>query len=355
MPKNTPSRAGQKSNGRALPRAGIDPAALASELLAALRGDKRSRPGFSRYLGYASNIAQRWETGLAWPSAHTFFLICARLRIDVPAALRAFLRRDAPWLRDASADTLPAELLSELRGRTRLAAVVERTPYHRSSVSRWLDGSRQPKLPELLCLIEALSGRSLDFVASFVDPRRLPSIARRWEELVLARELAYEHPLSHAVLRALELDAYRAGGYRDPEFLPRALGMSGTDVDRALALLEQSGQVRKTRRGFQAQPRVVDTGADPDRARGIKLGWAEFAVQRLRGGAPGQSGYNLFAISRADLRRLHEIQLAFVREMQTVIASSKSNECVALYCSQLIDLGASGPNAGLRQRPGGDR
>jgi hypothetical protein len=132
--------------------------------------------------------------------------------------------------------------------------------------------------------------------------------------------------------------------------------MSTADVERALALLEQSGQVRKTRRGFQAQPRVIDTGADPDRARGIKLGWAEFAVQRLRGGAPGQSGYNLFAISRADLRRLHEIQLAFVREMQTVIASSNSNECVALYCSQLIDLGASEQSVGRPlERPAGDR
>ena len=113
----------------------------------------------------------------------------------------------------------------------------------------------------------------------------------------------------------------------------------------ALGLLEQSGQVEKTRRGYEVCPRVVDTGADPERARGVKLGWAEFAIQRLRSGAPGLSGYNLFAISRADLRRLHEIQLAFVREMQTVIASSKSNECVALYCSQLIDLGVSEHNA----------
>lgn len=353
MPKKLASTTREKSNTVARPGAGIDHARLASELMTALRGDKRSRPGFSRYLGYASNIAQRWETGLAFPSAATFFSICERLRVDVPAALRAFSRRDAPWMHHAQSDTLAAELLCDLRGRARLVTVVERTPYHRSSVSRWLDGSRQPSLPELLCLIDALSGRTLDFVACFVDPRRLPSVARRWDELILARELAYAHPLSHAVLRALELDAYRAGGHRDPEFLPRALDLPATDIEPALALLEQSGQVRRSRRGYEVQPRVVDTGADPERARGVKLGWAEFAVQRLRAGAPGQCGYNLFSISRADLQRLHEIQLAFVREMQTLIAASKGDECVALYCSQLIDLSVAEQNVfGARPRTG---
>ena len=54
---------------------------------------------------------------------------------------------------------------------------------------------------------------------------------------------------------------------------------------------------------------------------------------------------DLRALSRADLRRLHEIQLAFVREMQTLIAASKGDECVALYCSQLIDLSVAEQNA----------
>jgi hypothetical protein len=81
------------------------------------------------------------------------------------------------------------------------------------------------------------------------------------------------------------------------------------------------------------------------RARALKLSWAEFALERLRAGAPGQCGYNLFSISRADLRRLHEIQLSYVREMQAVIAASSSSECVALYCSQLLDLAPAEHNA----------
>src|SRR5688500_10101840 len=221
------------------PGQALDYGLVASELLRALRGPKRSRPGFSRYLGYKSNIAQRWETGLAWPTAESFFQTCARLRIDVKAALARFLRRNPPWLSAATLTALPTALLGELRGKTRLAAIAPRTPYHRSSVSRWISGSSKPKLPELLCLIDALSGRALDFVAAFVDVGQLPSIAARWEKLTLSRELAYKHPMSHAVLRALELQAYKAGGYRDPEFVTRTVGLPRQEVERALSLLEQ--------------------------------------------------------------------------------------------------------------------
>jgi hypothetical protein len=46
----------------------------------------------------------------------------------------------------------------------------------------------------------------------------------------------------------------------------------------------------------------------------------------------------LFAISRNDLARLHQLHLAYVRAMQEVIASSGPSECVGLYCAQLLDL-----------------
>ncbi len=332
------------------PGVDVDYSLMASELLRALRGAKRSRPGFSRYLGYQSNIAQRWESGLAWPTAVSFFSICERLHIDVRAALGRFLRREPAWLKSAVPDYVP-ELLRELRGRTKISSIVQRTPYHRSSVSRWLKGTTQPKLPELLCLVDALCGRGLDFVASFVDPGALPSSARRWQELVLSRELAYVHPMSHAVLRALELEEYKQGGYRDPDFLVRSLSLSREQAELALSLLVQSGQVKKTRYGFRARPSsVVDTGSDVQRARALKLTWAELALERLRMGAPGHCGYSLFAISRADLRRMHEIQLSYVREMQALISASATSECVGLYCSQLLDLGVAEHNA-LKSRP----
>jgi DNA-binding phage protein len=320
---------------------------LAAELLRALRG-KRSRPGFSRYLGYRSNVAQRWETEACWPTATRFFEICLHLRIDVRAAVEQFLRNEPSWLQAANFGAVSgvASLLQELAGRTRLTSIARASGYNRYSLARWLKGSAVPKLPEFFRVLDVSSRRLLDFIATLVDPASLPSVATRWKRLVLSRELAHTHPLSHAVLRAIELDEYKREHQQTEQYLARRLGISREEVKRSLSLLAESGQIRQTRRGWVArQGGVVDTGADPRRSRALKLEWARAAIERLESGAPGHSGYALFAISKSDLRRLHEIQLAYVKEMQSVIAASTPSECVGLFCAQLIDLSVADDNA----------
>jgi DNA-binding phage protein len=325
----------------------IDCDRLSAELLRALRG-KRSRPGFSRYLGYRSNVVQRWETRACWPTAADFFAICARLRIDVRAALASFLRSEPHWLAQEQFELATAvpNLLGELSGRARLSDIARTAGYNRYSVGRWLKGTATPKLPELLRVVDASSRRLLDFVAAFVDPASLAGVARAWAKLSLSRELAHRHPMAHAVLRALELDGYPPANECGEAYLARRLGISMEDVEHCFALLAASGQVRQTARGWKARRSgVVDTGADPARSRTLRLGWAKTAIQRLEGGAPGYSGYALFAISKHDLRRLREIQLAYARELQAVIAASSSSECVGLYSVQLLDLGVAEDNA----------
>jgi hypothetical protein len=106
-------------------------------------------------------------------------------------------------------------------------------------------------------------------------------------------------------------------------------------------LLEATGQIRKTRRGFVALPAMmVDTSQDPKRARELKAAWTATALERMRSGADGSFGYSLFAVSRADLQRLRDLHLQYVRAMQSVIAGSDPNECVGLYCAQLLSLEA---------------
>ncbi|MEY4545438.1 MAG: Family ership [Pseudomonadota bacterium] len=313
---------------------------LASQWLRALRG-RRSRPAFSRFLGYRSNIAQHWETGRSWPTATTFFGICRRLRLIPEPRIRAFLQRSPHWLEtaDFSQKASVGALLSELRGGNPVSVLASRSGYNRFSVSRWLHGTSDPKLPELLATIEAASRRTLDFVAEFTPPSTLPCAAVAWQQVSLLRDSAYTQPLSHAVLRALELDDYAAGGYRDPDYLPRAIGASAEEVESALQFLLASGQVKKHRRGYRPERiGVVDTGVDPARARQLRLAWTRQAVERLVAGNPGHFGYSLFAISRADFRRLEQLQADYVRAMQEVIASSRENECVALYCAQLLPL-----------------
>jgi hypothetical protein len=73
--------------------------------------------------------------------------------------------------------------------------------------------------------------------------------------------------------------------------------------------------------------------------------WTQVALERIERHAPAHFGYSLFAVSRADLRRLRDLQLEYLREMQSIIARSSPNECVGLLCLQLLDLRADEANA----------
>jgi hypothetical protein len=72
----------------------------------------------------------------------------------------------------------------------------------------------------------------------------------------------------------------------------------------------------------------------------LKAAWSNVAVERLRAGSTGSFGYSVFAVSRDDLRKLRDLQLEYVRGMQSLIAASTPGQCVGLYCAQLMDLSA---------------
>jgi predicted transcriptional regulator len=165
------------------------------------------------------------------------------------------------------------------------------------------------------------------------------SVRAQWQRLQLAREAAYDRPWSHAVLRALELHGSARKLPEQVAWIAQRLSIPAHDVRDALRLLEATGQIRKTRRGFVPLPAMmVDTSHDPKRALELKASWTQTALERMRGGAAGSFGYSLFAVSRADLQRLRELHLQYVRAMQSVIAGSAPNECVGLYCAQLLSL-----------------
>ena len=233
-----------------------------------------------------------------------------------------------------------AAFLREVRGKIPLSVLAAGARVSRHRIGRWLSGSAEPKLPEFLCLVDVATRRLPDWLATLTDPARLPSIARAWTQLSLAREAAYSQPWSHAVLRALELDDLPAGHARQIEWIAERLGISPADVAAALGVLERTDQIQRTRRGYLPREQmVVNTAPEPERARELKAMWTRVALERLDGAAPGNFGYALFAISRQDMVKLRDLHLDYLRAMQQLIAASEPNECVGLYCAQLLDLG----------------
>ncbi len=319
---------------------------LSRQILRAVRG-RRSQVDLSRRIGYRSNMVHRWEAGECAPSAATFLALCAKQRIDVGQALTRFYGRPPVWLAEhgPTSNQAVAALLRDQRGKVALGDLARGTGYNRFTLSRWLKGQAEPRLSEFLHVLDVSSQRLLDFVATLTDPARLPLVQAAWARLNRVRDVAYDEPWSHAVLRALELDEYRSAGWKEEGYVARKLGIDPSTAARALEALEQSGQVRRVRGRYEVDEVIsVNTGRDAARARGLKLQWTREALQRLASGGPGLFGYSVFAVGRAELVRLREIQLEYVRAMEAVVQGSRTNDCVGLYCMQLLDLDAGVDN-----------
>lgn len=324
---------------------------LAIEIVSALRG-RRSRAQFSRVLGYKSNVVFDWESGRRTPSAVSVLQAAQRTGHDLRAALGAFFGPSFAWPRRVS----PASnegvvlLLNTLKGNSSIVQISQALRVSRFTVSRWLKGQTELDFSELLHWIDTTSLRLLDFVATLVPPEGLPSVANAWQQLALARELAYEAPWSHAVLRALELSDYRALPAHRPGFLAERLGISLADEERYLGLLRRAGQVSWRNKHFIVRESgTVDTRRDPARSRQLRGFWSRVAAQRIEAGAHGEFAFNLFGVSRNDLQRLRDLQRRYFQELRSIVGQSEPVEEIVLLNLQLLPLCTEGTSTTPRQ------
>jgi hypothetical protein len=319
---------------------GVDCRQLCAELIRALRG-RRSQMALSRRLGYRTNVLYLWEAKKGAPTAAGFFALARRAGVDVEASLQRFYRDPPPWMRqlDPVSPEGAAALLRDLKGNATLVDVARSLRRSRYALSRWLDGSAEPRLPDFLQAIEVTSLRLLDFVACFADPEQMPSVSDRWRQLQLSRRAAYERPWSHAVLRALELDGYVRLPRHEPGWIAQRLGLSREEEEESLRVLSSSGQIellagRWVPRGDSA----IDTRRDPRAARQLKAWWFDVGTERYRGEVPGVFSYNLFGVSALDFERIQALQRSYFREIRSIVAQSQPVETVALVNLQLFSL-----------------
>jgi hypothetical protein len=314
---------------------------LGAELIRALRG-KRSQMALSRRLGYKTNVLYLWEAQKGAPTGAGFFRLAERVGVDVRHALEQFYREPPRWLRNHEPVSVSgvAALLDDLRGATTLVETARKLRVSRFALARWFKGEAEPRLPDFLELIEVSSLRLLDFVALLVNPERIPCLAERWSSLQLARRAAYERPWSHAILRALELEQYRALPKHEPGWLARTLGLPLEEEQECIALLVNTGQIEPDKNGkWRArQVRTIDTRKDPEAARQLKAWWAKVGSDRFKADAEGVFSYNLFGVSQADFQRIEALQRAHFRELRSIVAESQPVEMVAVVNLQLFSL-----------------
>jgi transcriptional regulator with XRE-family HTH domain len=303
-----------------------------AELARAVRGT-RSQVAFSRRAGYRSNVAAAWEGGHRAPAAAELLRAMTRVGIDVGEGFRRFHPDSAPTAERGLASWLDAQ-----RGSTPQGHVAARAGCSRHQVRRWLSGEAEPRVPDFLRLLHALTGRAPDWVAAFVPIEQVPTLHGPWRAARTAARLAYDAPWSAAVRIVIDTDAYRA----DPTdaWLARALGLTPDELDRAVqALLDAGLAARRGTRLETISAFTADAAASPDDTRRLKAHWAKFAADRLASPRDDDLvSLNLVTLSRADLARLHELQRGYFRELRGLVASSQPEETAALVLMHVISL-----------------
>jgi transcriptional regulator with XRE-family HTH domain len=316
----------------------MDMRILGQELVRALRG-RRSQTALSRRLGYRSNVLYMWESGRREPSGSELFRLLARTGRDPAAAWSRFaVELDGV---DLTTPAGVATLLDQLRGDARVVEVARRAGVSRYTASRWLRGLSEPRLPELLALVEVLTLRVVDLVAEMVPPASVPTIAAAWSELETRRHVAFTHPWSQALARQLETEDYARLARHAPGWLAERLGLEPEEEARALAALEEAGLVTWNGERYVTAAVAVDTSMATDaQRRQLKMHWTDEARRRIEAGRDGQFSWAVVALSRQDYETLRAMHVRYVQSLRQLVDASSPSQIVAVANVQLFPLGS---------------
>lgn len=293
----------------------------ARQLIRAMRG-ARSQVALSRRLGYRGNVVAKWEGGQRSPTFGEVLRACVRLGVDVPGALRRFHAPSAPaW--DPSAPEEIAPWLRALQGRTSQALLAERSGLSRQQVGRVLSGRTQGRLPMVMTLVDALTGRLPDLIGEIVPMDQVPLLARQAHVRQALSRLAFAHPWSPAAQAWLGSE----GAIRSSiaaERMSHDLGLALPEAEALIAALVEAGVAEIADGKLRPAPATtVEVSATDEDLRRLRAHWARVGADRMERHAAGDLfSFNVFAVSRSDLAKIRESQRRFYREVRAIVAES---------------------------------
>jgi len=311
---------------------------LSSQLLRALRG-RRTQQALSRKLGFRSNVCNAWETGRDFPRTSTFFRLLALVGQDGRAALERF-RVDLAGCGAPEEPGVAGQVLERLRSKRKIGDVAAASGLDRFLVSRILHGESDPRLPDFLRVLEALTLSCLDFLALVVDVGSLPECAERFRASEAARRAAFEFPWAQALVLLTDLPEYRALRAHSPGWFASRLGLTTREEENCLALLVTLGRLREENGKYvRAAPSLtVDSRSDRERTQRLAAYWMRAAAERTQNGQEVRFAFNLFGVSRADAERLRELQRRYFAELRAIVAASEPTEVALVAQFSLLEL-----------------
>jgi hypothetical protein len=258
--------------------------------------------------------------------------------IDVQNAFSNFHQAPPPQL--VAGKFLLAPWLDAVRGSTSVKHIAGGVGASEFAIRRWLRGRARPRLPDFFHLVDAATGRLPYLVAALVPITQITSLRDRFEAAEAARLAAYDAPWSEAILRVLELDAYRALARHNDSWIATRLGISVDDVRRSLRLLIRAGAIRRQRGKLLIQNvDTVDTRGDSKHVETLLRHWSDVARDRVEtGNTNNYFAYNVCALSHADYDRIRQIIRRAFRESRAIVSASQPAERIALINLQLVRL-----------------
>ncbi len=310
---------------------------IAAQVLRALRG-KRSQRAFARRLGYRANPITDWEHGRRFPTAVETLRAAHVIGVNVTRAFSEF--HAAPPPPCSAGRFAVAPWLSAIRGTTPIAHVAARAGCSRFAMARWLSACAQPRLPDFFRCVDACTDRLPDLVAALVPIEAVPSLLARYRAMRAARRVAFDAPWTEAVLRVLEIQAYRARRTHDDDFVAQRLGIPVEVVSAALQHLEAAAVIRLDNRLWrQDRPLTVDTRGAPGDLSELLRHWNAIGHDRIAKRHPSDFfAYNVMSCSLADYERIRDLLRRTFREIQSIVAASEPSERVALLNLQLLEF-----------------
>lgn len=309
---------------------------VSRQMLRALRSG-RSQAVLSRRLGFRSNVASKWESGQRMPSAAEVFQYGERLGKSAWPALRAQNPNAAAAL---GTDALPelAPWLRALKGTQSLGTLSERSGLSRFSVGRILAGHSEPRLPQFLALLDALTDRLEDFVDAWLGIANVPLLAPRFARTRAARDALFERPLCLAVMCLLDTSALNVPKAEQVKRLSSTLDRSVDTVVECLDTLSHGGVISLNKDRYQLSGALtVDAHSTKEREIAARSYWTGLAHERSRAPSPlDVCSYNVFSIGRKDYAKLQQLQREFYRGARALVASSQPTELAGLLVVQLV-------------------
>jgi transcriptional regulator with XRE-family HTH domain len=316
---------------------------ISSEFARAIRG-QRSQAAFARRIARLSNVAHAWESGRRQPRVSEFLRAATRVGIDVERALREFTSPFAPGavFDNRITKRSTTELVRAVRQGDALPDLARRAGVSRGALARWVAGTSEPRLPELLRLIDATCRQPLLFISHFVDPSTLPSARVEWERLTSQWNLLAEMPIGLAIMSALKLKGYVSRRLHDEILLARLVGIDVRELRAALAALSKVGLVANDEGRFVTVPvRPLLIPSSSQVKETLRRYYGTAGVGAIGRNAETLTISFVLPLDEDALRSLRDRTVQFVRkEVERINPDAETATCVASLFFQIHPLGS---------------